>query len=150
MKKIPSKTSLLATTPFERVQQKFTQPKTFSHYIMNLPETAISFLPAFVSLYAGHESLFAPYTDAKLPLIHVYCFSPWDKNYALENARKTKICENISDVLGYKLSPGDAEVDIVWVRAVSPNKAMYAASFRLPPEVAFRKNDGTSDGRKYA
>ncbi|KZF23747.1 hypothetical protein L228DRAFT_238268 [Xylona heveae TC161] len=35
-------------------------PRTFQHYVMNLPATATSFLPAFIGVYAGHEDLFEP------------------------------------------------------------------------------------------
>lgn len=110
---------------------------------MNLPESAISFLPNFVSLYTGYESLFAPQTDTKLPFIHVYCFLPYapkETNHATEDAEKLKICEIISENIGYKLLVEDPEVEISFVRAVSPAKAMYRVTFRLPADVAFRKN----------
>ncbi|MCJ1470818.1 tRNA(m(1)G37)methyltransferase, partial [Pseudocyphellaria aurata] len=65
------------TSPRRRTPRMWDQmmaPKTFSHYVMNLPAIALTFLPSFIGLYAGHEALFAPHGGVKLPLIHVYCF----------------------------------------------------------------------------
>ena len=116
-----------------------TSPKTFNHYILNLPASAITFLPLFVGLYAGREDLFAPHTDAKLPMLHVHCFSTKsDDNREAE----VKICEEVSAQLGYEMRPGDVETEggvQIWdVRDVAPFKRMFCASFRLPREIAFR------------
>lgn len=102
---------------------------------MNLPATAITFLDAFVGLYKGHENLFGPNTSTKLPMIHVYCFSTKSDDNGPE---KIKICREISDRVGYTIGPEDREVEIWDVRDVAPSKRMFCASFRLPPEVAFR------------
>lgn len=102
---------------------------------MNLPATAISFLPAFSGLYHGHESLFTAQTDRKLPMVHVHCFSTKSE----DNARETvDICQRISTELGYVISPRDEGLVIHDVRDVAPLKRMFCASFRLPEEVAFR------------
>lgn len=116
-----------------------TSPKTFNHYILNLPASAITFLPSFIGLYAGHEELFAPKTEVKLPVVHVYCFSTKsDEN----KEEEMKICNEISEQLKYEMKPGDIETEgevQVWdVRDVAPLKRMFCASFRLPGEVAFR------------
>ncbi|KAL5121397.1 tRNA(m(1)G37)methyltransferase [Pleosporales sp. CAS-2024a] len=119
------------------------EPRTFQHYVMNLPASAITFLPSFIGLYAhmpdmpAHEmkKLFAPHTACKLPMVHVYCFSiKSDDNVA--EARD--ICAQISRQLGYVLTPETDEVLIHDVRDVAPKKRMFCASFRLPEEVAFR------------
>lgn len=102
---------------------------------MNLPATATTFLDAFVGIYRGQEELFSPHTETELPMIHVHCFSTKsDDNLAEE----TKICAEISQRLGFTISRGDREVQIWDVRDVAPQKRMFCASFRLPPEVAFR------------
>lgn len=101
---------------------------------MNLPASALNFLPSFVGIYAEHETLFCPHTETQLPLVHVYCFSSKSDDNAAE---KVKICKEISDYLELKIN--EAEVDITDVRDVSPSKRMFCASFRLPAEVAFRK-----------
>ena len=112
-------------------------PPTISHFIMNLPATAIEFLGHYRGLYPGRESLFHPTTDTKLPMIHVHCFS-----YKLDDDTPLKdICERITNYLGVTMSPGDPEeencVAIHNVRDVAPAKRMFCASFRLPREIAF-------------
>ncbi|KAL8709268.1 MAG: hypothetical protein Q9220_006011 [cf. Caloplaca sp. 1 TL-2023] len=113
------------------------EPKTFSHYILNLPATAITFLHNFIGIYARHEHLFQPHTDIKLPMIHVYCFSTKSDD---NKSEEVEICKEISAQLGYRIDrPGSEEMQIWDVRDVAPKKRMFCASFRLPGEVAFRK-----------
>ncbi|KAL8717599.1 MAG: hypothetical protein Q9225_005169 [Loekoesia sp. 1 TL-2023] len=115
----------------------FKEPKTFSHYILNLPATATTFLPNFIRLYERHKHLFEPHTNTKLPMIHVYCFSTKSDDNKAEEA---KICREISTHLGYEIEKvGDEEMEIWDVRDVAPQKRMFCASFRLPREVAFGK-----------
>ena len=111
------------------------EPRTFSHYVMNLPASAVSFLPAFVGLYRGHEKLFAPMTDVRLPMIHVHCFNTKSGD---SKEGEQKICAEISEQLGCAMLVGDNEMSIHTVRDVAPKKVMFCASFRLPSEVAFR------------
>ena len=112
-----------------------TQPKTFHHYVMNLPATAMTFLDAFIGIYKGHEDLFSPQTSTQLPMIHVYCFSTKSDD---NEAEKVKICTEISSRIGFAIQPDDEELEVWDVRDVAPQKRMFCASFRLPPEVAFR------------
>ena len=120
------------------------QPPTFAHYVMNLPASAITFLPSFIGLYAdvpGHSAesikkLFAPHTDRKLPMVHVHCFSTKSD----DNVAETKeICAEISRQLQYEVTPETPDLTIFDVRDVAPKKRMFCASFRLPEEVAFRQ-----------
>ncbi|KAI2629775.1 Met-10+ like-protein-domain-containing protein [Hypoxylon sp. NC1633] len=112
-------------------------PPTISHFVMNLPASAITFLPHYRGLYASREQLFAPHTSTKLPLIHVHCFAP----KAEDDAPLIDICERISAEIDVGMRLGNAEnereVSVLEVRNVAPNKSMFCASFRLPPEVAF-------------
>lgn len=112
-------------------------PSTISHFVMNLPASAISFLPCFRGLYFGKEQLFAPHTGTKLPMVHVHCFAP----KADDDTPFANISERISAEIGIEMRSGDAEnayeVSILEVRNVAPNKRMFCASFRVPPEVAF-------------
>ncbi|MCJ1368454.1 tRNA(m(1)G37)methyltransferase [Acarospora aff. strigata] len=111
------------------------QPRTFNHYVMNLPATAITFLDAFIGLYRWREQLFSPHTTTKLPMIHVHCFSTKSDDNVDE---KRKICTTISERIQFDITPDDPEVEIWDVRDVAPKKRMFCASFRLPAEVAFR------------
>ncbi|EJT72824.1 tRNA (guanine-N(1)-)-methyltransferase [Gaeumannomyces tritici R3-111a-1] len=116
-------------------------PPTISHYVMNLPALAITFLGSFRGLYAGHEALFSPRTKTELPMIHVHCFDYMcHKDDDMAKVRES-VSKRVSEELGFEVRPGDAsnagEVSVRDVRAVAPNKTMYCASFRLPPEVAF-------------
>ncbi|ESU06548.1 hypothetical protein FGSG_01254 [Fusarium graminearum PH-1] len=112
-------------------------PPTISHFVMNLPASAIEFTHNYRGLYHGHEELFEPHTEAKLPMIHVHCFSV----KADDETPLNDICERIRKEIGVLLKPGDpeneGEVLIYDVRDVAPAKRMYCASFRLPREVAF-------------
>jgi tRNA (guanine37-N1)-methyltransferase len=120
------------------------QPRTFQHYVMNLPASAITFLPSFIGLYSDvpgmpadeAKKLFTPHTEQKLPMIHVHCFSTKSD----DNVAETKeICEEISRQLQYEITPATPDVTIYDVRDVAPKKRMFCASFRLPEEVAFRQ-----------
>lgn len=119
------------------------QPPVFSHYVMNLPASAITFLPAFIGLYADVpgvpaddiKKLFAPHTSQKMPMIHVHCFSTKSDDNVAE---KKEICAEISRQIGFEITPQTPDVEIWDVRDVAPKKRMFCASFRLPEEVAFR------------
>lgn len=112
-------------------------PPTISHFVMNLPASALEFLHNFRGLYHGHETLFVPHTETRLPMVHAHCFAvKADDATPLDD-----ICQRIYSEIGVRLVPGDGENDgevtIREVRDVAPSKRMYCASFRLPPEVAF-------------
>ncbi|KAF2432970.1 hypothetical protein EJ08DRAFT_677206 [Tothia fuscella] len=116
------------------ILKTYREPRLFTHFVMNLPASALTFLPSFIGLYS---STGIPKGE-KLPLIHVYCFSTKsDDNVAEE----TSICEEISRQLGYERKTGKVEeggVEIHDVRDVAPKKRMFCATFRLPEEVAYR------------
>ncbi|KAL2020869.1 hypothetical protein VTK56DRAFT_7860 [Thermocarpiscus australiensis] len=136
-------------------QERIPIPPTISHFVMNLPASAIDFLGSYRGLYAGRESLFAPATAAKLPMVHVHCFSV----KADDETPLHDICARITAALGFPMRPSSAggggggggdhpieeeeeeeaegQVAIHNVRAVAPAKSMYCATFRLPRAVAF-------------
>ncbi|KAK4452988.1 putative undecaprenyl pyrophosphate protein [Podospora aff. communis PSN243] len=116
-------------------------PPTISHFVMNLPASAIEFLSCYRGVYAGKEYLFEPSTGTKLPMVHVHCFS-----YKLDDDTPLKhICERITKELGVVMKPGDPEneheVAVHNVRDVAPAKRMFCASLRIPREVAFAPRD---------
>lgn len=104
---------------------------------MNLPGSATTFLHHYRGVYAGREALFAPHTETKLPLVHVHCFAP----KASDEEAHAEVCGRIEEQIGVRLRVGPdvdgGEVEIYDVRDVAPNKRMFCASFRVPPEVAF-------------
>ncbi|KAF2705380.1 hypothetical protein K504DRAFT_448938 [Pleomassaria siparia CBS 279.74] len=131
--------------PAPKATRRLVQPRIFSHYIMNLPASAITFLPSFIGLYSNipgisvseARQMFAPHTEIPLPMIHVYCFSTKSD----DNVAETKeICEEISRQLNFEVAPNKTPDMQIWdVRDVAPKKRMFCASFRLPAEVAFRE-----------
>lgn len=129
------------------------QPKTFQHFVLNLPASALTFLSSFVGLYRPEvQRKLSP--ETLMPIVHVYCFStkdelaedsPSEKSETQERdtSAAQKICAEISRQLQYEMLQGKLEeggVEIYDVRDVAPNKRMFCASFRLPAEVAFRKS----------
>jgi len=127
--------------PVPQVLKTLREPKVFGHYVMNLPATAITFLPSFVGLYPPGLRAKLP-EDTQMPLVHVYCFSTKSDDNVEEGI---KICEEISRQLDFTIKPGlieDGGVEVHDVRDVAPKKRMFCASFRLPEEVAFRTKSG--------
>jgi tRNA (guanine37-N1)-methyltransferase len=130
-----SRTQKMAPRESHPPGRTISQPRTFSHFVMNLPATAITFLPSFVGLYRNAGIV----EDEPLPSIHVYCFNTKSDD---NKAESEKICEHISDLLGFKFKLGDGQVEgeitVHDVRDVAPKKRMFCASFKLPREVAYR------------
>ena len=88
-----------------------------THFIMNLPEIAIEFLDVFRGIFKA-KSVTADYR------VYVHCFS---------RSGESEIRQRIQSTLG---TTEDLEgLEIVEVRDVAPNKKMYCAQFRLPPDI---------------
>jgi tRNA (guanine37-N1)-methyltransferase len=112
-------------------------PPTISHFVMNLPASALEFLHNFRGLYEGKENLFEPHTETLLPMIHCHCFAA-----KLDNDEPVQeVVGRIEREIGVAIRSGDGqkegELTLVEVRDVAPNKRMFCATFRLPKEVAF-------------
>jgi tRNA (guanine37-N1)-methyltransferase len=121
-----------------QVLKTLIEPKVFDHYVMNLPATAIYFLNNFSGIYPPELQKELP-EGTKMPLVHVYCFSTKSDDNVEEGK---KICQEITQQLGFEMLPGkieDGGVEVHDVRDVAPKKRMFCASFRLPTEVAFRE-----------
>lgn len=99
-------------------------PRTFQHYVMNLPGSAIEFLDAFRGLYHGLE------LGNSLPEIHVHCFTKFEDEKAKED-----LATRISGALDHEVS--QEKIKYHHVRRVAPNKDMFCCSFILPLEVAY-------------
>lgn len=99
-------------------------PAIFHHVIMNLPATAITFLDACSGSFCRRL-----WAGKSLPLIHVYGFLAKDESTeALQKRAETALGGLIESPV-YHL-----------VRDVSPNKAMYCMTFRLPENIAFKSH----------
>ncbi|KAH7886042.1 Met-10+ like-protein-domain-containing protein [Phlebopus sp. FC_14] len=109
-----------------------TPRRAITHFIMNLPESALLFLDAFrgilSSLAGAGGELSEVYTE--MPMVHCYCFT---REAELEKAEQD-IKQRAEAQLGAKL---DGDLSIHHVRSVAPSKDMYCISFRLPRSVAF-------------
>ncbi|ESZ92813.1 hypothetical protein SBOR_6800 [Sclerotinia borealis F-4128] len=135
----PTRPSRSGQTPTQP-PKTLTIPNTISHFVMNLPATAIDFLPAFHGVYHTSSHLFTPHTEVKLPMVHVHCFGPKNED---NEAANIEICERASEKLGVKLVQGDEYETKVWdVRDVAPKKRMFCISFRIPAKVAFGERRG--------
>ncbi|KAF9567773.1 hypothetical protein CPC08DRAFT_626229 [Agrocybe pediades] len=100
-----------------------------SHFVMNLPDSALTFLDAFRGILVDNErDLSGIYKE--MPMVHCHCFTR-----ELDPAKAEQdIRQRAEEKLGYPLT---GEVNLHLVRSVAPNKEMYCISFRLPREVAF-------------
>lgn len=133
----PAKVSRSAPPETRPQPVRIPVPPTISHFVMNLPASALEFLHSYRGIYHGHEELFTPHTKTQLPMVHAHCFAAKGD----DATPLADICQRIYNEIGVRLVPGDAEthgqVSIYEVRDVAPAKRMFCASFRLPPEVAF-------------
>ncbi|ORZ14793.1 guanine(37)-N1-methyltransferase [Absidia repens] len=103
--------------------------KTFDHFVMNLPDTAIEFLDAFRGLYKDQKHLYDSLDPAPaLPMVHCHCFTKSEDP-------AQDIAKRVNQVIG---SPYDTSLsNLHWVRNVAPKKDMYCISFPLTPEMVF-------------
>ncbi|KAJ6575404.1 Met-10+ like-protein-domain-containing protein [Mycena capillaripes] len=99
-----------------------------SHFVMNLPDSAIEFLDAFRGILS--KDVEKVYTT--MPMIHCHCFT---REIEPENAR-VDILKRVEEKIGH---PVAEDFSLHLVRSVAPNKDMYCISFRLPAEVAFNE-----------
>ncbi|ODQ80728.1 hypothetical protein BABINDRAFT_171055 [Babjeviella inositovora NRRL Y-12698] len=116
-------------------------PKFYSHYVMNLPDSALTFLDSFIGLYSDPEvrDVVKLVPEFKLPTIHVHCFEKWEYDEtpepSMEELHKRvyrKICELIEFDAPFN------SFSFHLVRWVAPTKPMFCVSFKLPEKVAFR------------
>ena len=119
-------------------------PKSYSHYVMNLPDSAIEFLDGFIGLYNDSDLRLRAFgTDqpsvSNMPLIHVHCFHKCDPELPEPNAEEVyeSLRQRVSKALRFDISGN--ELSFHKVRKVAPSKTMYCITFRLRLEVALLK-----------
>ncbi|KAF8634903.1 hypothetical protein AX15_000651 [Amanita polypyramis BW_CC] len=102
--------------------------RRLTHFVMNLPDTAIQFLGAFRGLLSDQTRDLRKTYGSAMPVVHCHCFTrELDPQKAELDIRK-----RVEEQLG----AGITEAELHFVRSVAPNKEMYCISFRLPHEVA--------------
>lgn len=124
--------------------KSISMPRFFNHYVMNLPDSALTFLDEFVGLYSRHHGireLMESYIDFKLPWIHCHCFEKYDLDENPEpslNELHKRIYSNILKIM--KTTPDILpmkDFQFHLVRKVAPTKPMFCVSFQLPRQLAF-------------
>lgn len=126
------------------------RPQQVDHFILNLPDSALTFLDAFRGCLTpllsqdGYDR-----QTARLPMVHVHCFTREMERDAAETdilavslgvsstAANAYSSQRASGYLGHDLTSDTPDYNLHLVRSVAPNKEMYCLSFRLPTEVAF-------------
>ncbi|KAK9375372.1 Met-10+ like-protein-domain-containing protein [Lipomyces chichibuensis] len=110
-------------------------PHRYSHYVMNLPDSAITFLDAFRGLHADEVE-----EGSELPYIHVHCFHKSDPTAPKPPDDEVHVAlrQRIASALRFEI-PLSA-LSFHFVRAVAPTKGMYCVTFLLPKEVAFSRD----------
>ncbi|VDB87523.1 unnamed protein product [Peniophora sp. CBMAI 1063] len=114
--------------------------RRIAHFVMNLPDSAITFLDAFRGLLVSSEDPPRNLTDVydAMPMVHCHCFT---REMEREGA-ECDIRQRVHEQLGRPLRDED-EVSLHLVRSVAPNKDMYCISFRLPRDVALESSRRT-------
>lgn len=151
-RKLQKQQTSLESVPVDVTDSPAIPPRRrISHFVMNLPDSAITFLNAFRGIFSA-SSLGGMNVDAvydTMPMIHCHCFTrEIESDKAEVDIRQVKSpiplpsysaalippIQRVTEQLGHPL--GD-ETTLHMVRSVAPNKDMYCISFRLPREVAF-------------
>ncbi|BEI81537.1 hypothetical protein CcaverHIS002_0206970 [Cutaneotrichosporon cavernicola] len=117
----------------EEEKEEPAAPQTIDHYVMNLPDSALEFLDAYMGSFTPLLSQPGYDRTTPLPLIHVHCFT---RELEPETA-SADICERATGYLGHSVSPDMDDFHLHAVRRVAPNKDMYCLTFRLPEAVAY-------------
>jgi len=128
------------TTPASATEQApassvpMPQPKLrrqISHFVMNLPDSAIEFLDAFRGILASSELKKA--YEGRMPMVHCHCFT---REVEDQTRAERDVRQRVEEKLGHELTDG---ATFHLVRSVAPGKDMYCISFRLPQAVAFAR-----------
>lgn len=117
-------------------EDKLSYPKTFAHFIMNLPASAMTMIDAYIGSYT-----FLPESERAsltLPNVHVYTFHREKRNSEEAENAKLDLVNEVRKYLEFEIE--EEKVQIHEVRRVAPGKVMYCVSFQLPAEVAYRED----------
>jgi tRNA (guanine37-N1)-methyltransferase len=119
--------------------QEYPIPKFVSHFVMNLPDSALEFVNEYNGIYADYPEI-RNVEGFQLPFVHAYCFEKFspDEPEPSEEELHHRVFEKIKKIMQYDNLVFD-EFSFHTVRKVAPTKPMFRVSFQLPEEVAFRK-----------
>lgn len=121
------------------VQPEFKEiviPNEISHFVMNLPDSAIDFLGNFVGLYSEEDT-----RDKKMPWIHVHCFEKYgnDEDLTMEELHRRVYQRILKSMNTDETTLPIDGMAFHLVRKVSPTKPMFCVSYKLPVELAYKK-----------
>ncbi|PPQ79404.1 hypothetical protein CVT25_002674 [Psilocybe cyanescens] len=101
-----------------------------SHFVMNLPDSALTFLDAFRGILIDDKGRNLSGVYDEMPMVHCHCFTR-----ELDPAMAEKdIRQRAEEKLGYPLT---AETRFHLVRSVAPNKEMYTPPHIILYPIAF-------------
>ncbi|KAF9531940.1 hypothetical protein CPB83DRAFT_808080 [Crepidotus variabilis] len=116
-------------TPTTPAQADKPPRRAITHFVMNLPDSAITFLDAFRGILVDNSrNLSGVYEE--MPMIHCHCFTRETES----EAASKDIRQRIEEKIGHRIAD---DFSLHLVRSVAPSKEMYCISFRLPRKVAF-------------
>ena len=123
----------------------------FDVAVMNLPGSALEFLDAFVGL--GNARSAGGWPEARLPLVHCYCFSRGAVGQVNGDTDAVKEAGFHDDILARAeaaMGARPAQYEIADVRDVAPGKRMFCLSFRLPKEIAYAEKSAAHEAEAEA
>ena len=117
-------------------------PRYISNYVMNLPDSALTFLDEFIGLYTRDESvekIARGDPQFRLPTINVHCFEKFSSDEPEPSMQELyrRVHSRITKIIDFPAPFDDFHFHLV--RKVAPTKPMFCVTFQLPREVAFRK-----------
>lgn len=135
---LPRRMSRSKPTPSEKI----SIPPTFNHYVMNLPDSAITFLDGFIGLYSDtdiqQEAFSGAPTQDQMPWIHVHCFHKCDPHQPEPPQEEIheSLRQRVNSAMKYDIPM--EKLEFHKVRKVAPTKLMYCITFKLPLQVALK------------